>query len=951
MFPAMRKPLRWVARAALLLSFGATFLFGQAESNDQNHSNGEAVSAKSSLQPVRLRCEFAENPVGVESLHPRLSWILQATGEGRRGLRQTAYEILVASSSVLLAKDQSDAWDSGRVASPDFIQIEYRGKPPQSTLSYFWKVRVWDQDGHASAWSQPTTWTMGLLAPSDWKAKWIAAEPDSGKSGPGVPSVSNRAAPAEAAHPLPIFRHEFHLARAPQRAAVYVSGLGQYELRLNGEKVSDDVLTPGWTDYRKRVLYNSYDVTSLLKSGGNAFGVLLGNGMYNVPKTPGRYTKFNGSFGEPKLILQLHVTYADGSEQVVASDASWKTTAGPITFSNTYGGEDYDARRQQPGWDARGFDDSSWASALEVAGPGGKLVSQRIPPIKVMQTYPAARITEPEPGVLVYDLGQNFSGRPEIKVTGPAGSTVRLIPGELLDANGLVTQRSSGGPTWFSYTLRGSGEETWHPRFTYYGFRYVQVEGARGTSDPSKGNVLLLSLTGQFTHLSAEVDGKFSSSDKLLDGIHKLIDAAILSNMQSVLTDCPHREKLGWLEESHLLASSIMYNYGVARLYEKIANDMADAQHADGFVADIAPEYVVFEKGFLDSPEWGSASVLGPWIAYQHYGDQGILADHYSLMKSYVDYLTGRAKDHIISYGLGDWYDIGPKEPGESQLTSRGITATAIYYLDLTVVQKVALLLGKPSDAAAYGKLAEEVRDAFNKNFFHPDSNQYDQGSQTADAMPLAAGLVPEEKRHAVLESLVRDIRKHNNHVTAGDIGFHFVVEALTQGGRSDVLFDMLSRTDSPSYGYQLQRGATSLTEAWDTNPHSSQNHFMLGHAEEWFYRGLAGIDFDLSRAKDEQIVIKPFLPSNVASAEASYESVLGKIVSSWKKSAGSVTLEVTIPAGATAKVVLPTTNPEAVRESGVPWEKASGVHTLNSADGALACEVSSGVYHFQWPE
>ena len=910
-----------------------------------------AVNPASTIEAVQLRCESEENPLAVESSHPRLSWLLKAHPDAKRGALQAAYQILVASSRDALSKNEANIWDSGRVTSATFIQIEYKGKALTSRATYFWKVRVWDQNGGVSDWSPPATWSMGLLDPTDWKAHWIAAEPDTPQTSHGVPTDDHASTEAQPSTPLPIFRHQVRLPTPPQRAVVYVSGLGQYELRLNGKKVSDDVLSPAWTDYRKRVLYNTYDVTSLLKSGQNAIGVLLGNGMYNVPKTPGRYTKFNGSFGQPKLILQMHVTEADGSEQVITSDRSWKTTAGPITFSNTYGGEDYDARRDQSGWDGPNFDDASWSAAIEVAGPGGELVAQRIPAIKVMQTFSPAKITEPKPAVFVYDLSQNFSGRPELKVSGPAGSTIKLIPGELLDDSGLVTQRSSGGPMWFSYTLKGAGEEVWGPRFTYYGFRYVQVEGARGKSDASAAKPTLLSLTGQFTHLSAETDGEFSTSDQLLNRIHKLIDAAILSNMQSVLTDCPHREKLGWLEESHLLASSIMYNYDVSRLYEKIANDMADAQHPDGFVADIAPEYVVFEKGFLDSPEWGSAAVVGPWIAYQHYGDKEILADHYALMRSYVDYLGSRAKNHIISYGLGDWYDIGPGEPGESQLTSRGITATAIYYLDLTVLQRVASLLGKEADAETYKNLADEVRTAFNAAFFHPETNEYDQGSQTANAMPLAVGLVSDRNRQAVMESLVQDIRRHQNHVTAGDIGFHFVVQALTAGGRSDVLYDMLSRTDSPSYGYQLQRGATSLTEAWDTNTNSSQNHFMLGHAEEWFYRGLAGIDFDMSRRRDEQIVIKPYLPAKTESAEATYDSVLGKIVSSWRRKAGTVTLDVTIPAGANASVVLPPRDPATVKESGNPLEKAPDVRILNSTNGSVACEVSSGDYHFQWEE
>lgn len=906
------------------------------------------------IRAARLRCEYLENPLGIEALRPRLSWQLEATnqdqqtGEDLRGLRQTAYRILVASSASLLAKDAGDLWDTGKTLSNLTIQLGYSGKELKSNRMYYWKVRVWDQRGSASEWSDTARWQMGLLHAEDWKAKWIAAEPDVENADVNAKKITNPPPP----RPLPIFRHGFNLAKPVARAVVYISGLGQYELRINGSKVSEDVLTPGWTNYRKTVLYNTYDVTSQLKSGENIIGVMLGNGMYNVPHTPGRYVKFVGSFGQPKLILQMQVQYVDGSEALVTSDASWKTTPGPITFSSEYGGEDYDARMESPGWDEPGFDDATWAGAIEVKGPGGQMTAQLIPPIQVMHIYPSVKESEPAPGVIVYDLGQNFSGWPQVKVSGHAGDKVKLIPGELLDASGLVSQRSSGGPSYFDYTLAGSGEETWHPRFSYYGFRYVQVEGVSSLKpNGDAGKPTLLALEGQFVHSSAQDTGDFSSSDELLDGIHGLIDAAMRSNMQSVLTDCPHREKLGWLEESQLLGSALMYNFDLSQLYRKIGGDIRDTQLPDGLVPDTAPEYVVFPAGFRDSPEWGSAAILDPWLEYRFYGDRRELTEQYEVMSKYADYLTSRARGHIISYGLGDWYDVGPGPLGESQLTSRGVTATAIYYLDLTVLQKIALLLGKGDDARKYETLAREVRAAFNAKMFNAQTNEYDTGSQTANAMPLAVGLVPDDRRAAVLNNLVQDIRNHTNHVTAGDVGFHFVVQALEDGGRSDVLYDMLSRTDSPSYGYQLTRGATTLTEAWDTNPTKSQDHFMLGHAEDWFYSGLAGIDFDLSRPPGEQIEIHPSLVGNIASAQASFDSVLGRITSRWECKDGECDLDVAIPAGAQGQVRIPSTQANAVTESGGPLDHAAGVKLIRSEKDAVICRIESGEYHFGWKE
>ena len=460
----------------------------------------------------------------------------------------------------------------------------------------------------------------------------------------------------------------------------------------------------------------------------------------------------------------------------------------------------------------------------------------------------------------------------------------------------------------------------------------------------------LTRIAGEFVHLSAARTGEFASSDAQLNRIHNLILAAIDSNLHSVITDCPHREKLGWLEQTHLLGNSLMYNYDLSQLYEKLADDMQDAQLANGLVPDIAPEFVQFEKGFRDSPEWGSAAILAVWTAYQQYGDQRILTDHYEMMKRYAEYLGSTAKGGIVSHGLGDWYDIGPGEPGESKLTGRGLTATAIYFQDLVTLEKVAAVLNKHEDAQNDARQANEVRAAFHAKLFHADKNEYDSGSQTANAMPLAVGLVDDSAKAAVLEHLVADIRKRENHVTAGDVGFHYVVTALLEGGRSSVLYDMISRNDNPSYGYQLQRGATTLTEAWDTNPSSSQNHFMLGHIEEWFHRGLAGVSINMAMARQraEQIVIRPRIAGDVAWARDSQDSVLGKIASEWKRKGGTLALEVTIPVNARATIYVPVKTAGHVKENGRAIPQSTEIKKLGVAEETEIFEVGSGVYHFE---
>ncbi len=758
--------------------------------------------------------------------------------------------------------------------------------------------------------------------------------------------VSSESASGAARGSLPVFRREFNVRAKISRATLTISGMGQYEAHVNGRIVSDALLTPSWSDYRKRVYCSVYDVTALLVPGKNAIGVMLGNGMYNVEQTPGRYAKFHGSFGALKMIAELWIQYADGSHEKVDSDNRWKYAPGPVTFSSIYGGEDEDARLEEVGWDEAGLHDKRWKDAAEVAGPGGTLVVDTMPPVKAFERYEPVLITYPKPGTSVYDLGENFAGWPEIEVSGQRGSAVKLIPGELLDERGFVTQRSAAespsNQTSFTYVLKGEGKETWHPRFTYYGFRYVQVE----TSGADMS--IVKHLDGRFLHDALVTNGEFTSSNELLNRIHVLITRAMLSNLFSVMTDCPQREKLGWLEQTHLASGALMYNYDLSEVYAKISDDMADAQLSNGMVPDIAPEFTQFSGDFRDSPEWGAAIVLSPWAAYQFYGDREQLRRHVTQMQQYVSYLDSRTRDHLLAYGLGDWYDIGPGAPGPSKLTGRGLTATAVFYQCLTTLSHVYTVLGDTAQAAQYGSRAAAVRDAFNRRYFHEDTDQYDTGSQTANAMPLALGLVPEGREQAVLQNLIADIRMHENHVTAGDIGFRYVVRALTDGDRSDVLYDMLSRTDKPSYGDQLEHGATTLTEAWDANPSSSQNHLMLGHADEWFYRGLAGIDFDMSRGPEKQIVIHPAIVGTLKSAGATFHSRLGTIRSAWSRTGEAVDFDLTVPEGAVATMIFPPAFSNTLTDDGRPLGEVRSIRDCKASATGMSCVVNAGTYRFR---
>ncbi len=742
---------------------------------------------------------------------------------------------------------------------------------------------------------------------------------------------------------LPLFRYHFVAAHAIKSAVVYVCGLGQYDLFINGRKVGDDVLQPGWTDYKKTVLYNSYNVTSMLRRGGNAIGVMLGTGMYDCPEGTRRYEHAPNPFGRPKLILQLRLVFKDGVKKDIVSNSRWRATSGPVRFSSIYGGEDYNALYAIPGWNKPGFDDNHWQRASVVQGPGGRLVPQTAPPVKVMQIYHAIDIAHPKPGVRVYDLGQNIAGRFVIKARGPAGSKLIVYPSELLHPNGTQWQ-SCAGPIWCVYTLNGKGVETFHPIFSYFGFRYVQINAVPASKSSLDRRPAVLSVLGQATHSSSPTIGHFSCSNKLLNQIHHLITMAMVNNMVSVITDCPTREKTGWLEDTYLVGPGIMDNYLVPKLYEQTAANMRDAQWPDGMVPDFAPEYFNYPGGFINSPEWGSACVLDPWLAYKYFGDKRILSQNYQMMIRYLTYLKSRAKHHILMFGLGDWFDLGPRALGVEQLTSLGVTATATWYRDLMTLVKISRILGHAHAAQHFAAEARDVRAAFNQRFYHPVTGQYDRGSQCANAMALATGIVKKADRRKVLADLIANIHQHHDHTTAGDIGFHYVVQALTDAGKSQLLYKMATRTSPPSYGYQIAHGATALTEAWNCNPDDSQDHFMLGHIEQWFYSGLGGIRVDMARKPGHQLEIRPAIVSNLKWVRVSYDSVLGKIVSNWQRHGTHLNLQFVVPAHTTARVYLPTTDPQKLKINHRLLHRA-GVHVIRILRDEVIFDAPPGHY------
>lgn len=899
-----------------------------------------------------LRCEQSQRPLAVDPAGPRLSWQLNAD---RRGCLQSAYRILVADSPVALADDNGNVWDSGKVFSDRSVLVPYGGPALQPGKAYCWKVQAWDADGNLSPWSLPASFGTGLMSMQDWNgAKWIAMEPDvdslkciegnTGKWKDGGPVFDKPVAP----YKLPQLRREFTATKPVKRAMAYICGLGQFEMFLNGEKVGDHFLDPAWTKFDKEAQYVAFDITGELRDGKNAVGVMLGNGYYHTPH--GRYLKLLFSYGAPKMICKLQIEYADGTAQTVVSDDKWRASESPVTFSSIYGGEDYDASAVQPGWAEPGFDDRKWKKAVLTQGAGVKLIPQISEPLKVMERIPTVRRFRAANGNWVYDLGQNASGIVQLTVRAVTPQSIKLIPGELINDDSTVNQRASGAPFYHVYTARGDGSsETWHPQFTYYGFRYVEVEGAVPVGESNPGALLeVIDITGLHTRNSAAQVGTFACSDPLFNKIHTLIDWAVRSNMASVLTDCPHREKLGWLEVTHLMGGSIQYRYDISRLYAKQVNDMRTAQHANGMVPTIAPQYVTFSPDFIDTPEWGSAFVIIPWNLYEWYGDLAPLRDNYERMKRYVDYLGSRADNHIVAYGLGDWYDIGPDRPGYAQLTSNGVTATAIYYQDVKILERVARLLGKEADVRKYAALASDIKRAFNEKFFDKKTLKYDRDSQTANSIALHMDLVEPQYKAVVRQNLIDDIRRRGNALTAGDVGYRYVLRALEENDASEVIYDMNSRYDVPGYGYQLAHGATCLTESWQAYREVSNNHCMLGHLMEWLYSGLGGIRQSPGSAGYKEIVIRPQVVGDIHSAAVSFRSPYGLIRSEWSDSPQQYRQRVEIPANTTALVYLPAVDPAAVSESGVPLGEVPGLSVRERGKDYLAVAVGSGIYDFR---
>jgi alpha-L-rhamnosidase len=864
------------------------------------------------LRVTDLRTEHLVDPIGVDAPAPLLEWKLDAPG-ARLPDGQVAYQLRAASSVAALRHGHADLWDSGKVRSARQSNVPFSAVRLHSRQAVAWQVRVWTGTGRVSGWSAPATWEMGLLDRSDWSARWIenAAYDYTGPDGSETP--------------LPVFGRTFRVTGAVAKARLYLTGLGMYAATVNGRPVGDAVLEPGQTTYSAEVDYRTYDLTRRLRSGRNVLGIETGSGAYQRVRTPGRYF-FGGQleqfvvYGEPKAIGQLEITYTDGRRERIGTDTSWRTALGPTTFSSWWSGEEYDARRSAtapgPGADLTGPDwqDASLAALSAATTPRSDtpLRADPRPPVTVAGTVRPTRITPTGTGSYLLDFGANRSGWPALRVSGPAGSTVTMTPAEVLAADGTLDVRSTGasatGRIAYRYTLAGHGVETWHPRFTYNGFRYLQVDGlpAAPTAD---------TVTTQVVHAANRPASSFSSSSQLLNEIHAITLRSMQSNMTSVLTDCPDREKGPYTGDNLHNIDALLTDYDMSAYQPQLVRNMATAQRPagdefPGLIANIAPEFhrvrpvkLNFPQGvieFLDEVNWGGAIIRIPWKLYQTYGDTRTMATYYDQMVTWLDYESAnKAANNGDIPGLGDWSATDNTTPLQLPIVAGHHTAAS----ELAMIAQV---LGKPADHAKYTALAGQLAAEFSTRFRHTDAAGvfYGSDSEASNAMALDAGLVPAADRAAVLGRLVASVRRSDNHITTGSVALGPLFRALAAGGRDDVLYDMIVNPTAPGYGYFVASGRTALAESF--NGGGSQNHHFLGQVDAWFISSVAGIRPATGSVGYRELEIAPAVVGDLTEARGTYQTPYGTVSSQWRTHAGRFRLEVQIPPGTTATVQVP---------------------------------------------
>lgn len=895
---------------------------------------GVAFVARTQLQVQHLMVEQLASPIGIATPEPRFSWQLSSD---KRGVKQTAYEILVASSKAALEKNKGDVWSSGKVDSDNTLFVPFKGIPLLSNRYYYVKVRVFTNKNE-EAWSKPAFFTVGFVNQSDWKAKWIGY--DGSFAWDSITQWSRLSAR--------YFRKEFPVSKKIKKAFVNIVGLGMYELMINGKKVGDAVLTPAPTDYRKAVLSNTYDVTEYMNAGKNALGVVLGNGRFFTMRQNYKPYKIN-NFGFPKLLLQMNIIYEDGTNETIVSDQSWKFTAdGPVRTNNEYDGEEYDATKELGAWSSVNYDAARWMQAQLVTAPLGKVRPQPNPSMKVMQKIKPVSVTELKEGVYILDMGQNFAGWVQIKVNGKKGDKVKMRFAESLEPDGsLYVANLRDAKVTDIYTLKGGGEEVWHPQFVYHGFRYVEISGWPGTPGVND-------FEGQLVYDQMQTTGQLITSNATINRIVKNAWWGIASNYKGMPVDCPQRnERQPWLGDRAQGAYGESFLFNNASLYAKWLDDIEEAQTAEGAIPDVAP---AFWNYYSDNVTWPGTYILVAEMLRQQFDDTRSIRKHYPSMKKWMLYMKNRyMKDFIVTKDkYGDWCvppeDLKMIRSQDSTRTTNGaLLATAYYYKLLGLMQSFAKIAGHTADDAVYVRLKENIRATFNKKFFRTGLNQYDNGTVTANLLPLYFGMVPDDKEQAVFANIIKKLNADKMHISTGVIGTQWLMRGLTRNGRADAAYTLASNKTYPSWGYMVENGATTIWELWNgntANPQmNSQNHIMLlGDLMIWLFEDLGGIQSKEQGFKE--IEMKPAFSDN-ENISATYKSVRGDIVSNWSQKNGKLKWMITLPANTTARIYIPAKSRKEVKESGRAIDKKSTIKFITMSGNDALFEIGSGVYYF----
>lgn len=893
------------------------------------------ASAETGLQ--NLRCEMLENPHGIDALHPRLSWQIIADG---RNVFQTAYQVIVASSPEKLNKGEGDLWDSHKIKSDQSIMVAYAGKPLVSRRACFWKVRIWTNKGQ-SQWSQPAFWSMGLLNASDWKAKWIGY--DGGFPWDSVSKFSRLSAR--------YFRKEFETGQQVKKAIIYIVGLGHYELYVNGKTVGDQVLAEAPTDYTQSVKYNTFNVTDDVKQGNNAIGVVLGNGRFFTMRPKYKPKKIK-EFGFPKMLLQMEITYQDGSKKTIISDDSWKFTAdGPIRTNNEYDGEEYNATKEFPGWNKTGFDDGKWLRPQLVASPRGRIDAQMNQPIKVMATIKPINIVKLASGQWILDMGQNMAGWVQMKVKGNRGDKVTLRYAETLKDDGtLFTANLRDAKVTDIYTLKGEGEEIWHPVFVFHGFRYVEISGYPGipTVDDFEGQVVYDDMA---------TTGQFETSNQLINQIYKNAYWGVASNYKGMPVDCPQRnERMPWLGDRAIGSLGESFMFDNENLYAKWLDDIQQSQKPNGSLPDVAPAYWNY---YSDNMTWPGTYILIADMLYTQFDDKAPIEKHYASMKKWLDYMRQKyvKADLMTKDKYGDWC-VPPESPklihsrDSSRLTNGELIATAYYYRMLFLMQRFAGLLGKNTDAQQFAALEQKTKNAFNQRFLDKSTARYDNNTVTANLLPLYFGMVPADKTKAVFMNIVNKIlNDEHGHISTGVIGTQWLMRGLTDYGRPDIAYHIAGNSDYPSWGYMVKHGATTIWELWNgdtADPKmNSHNHVMLlGDLIAWFYQDLAGIMAKQPGFKT--LMMKPAMVDGLNSVNASYQTPYGLVKSNWTTTQNAFTWHIIIPVNSSAMVYIPCKRVQNVTENGRNISAGSDIKFVRMENDRAIFRVGSGSYDFK---